>query len=192
MMNSNYRMKVSINNFVLLIKIMYVSILVFLIGCGSSFAGEPDCCERQFLFNIERTRDADEVYYYVKLNQDGSLHMDKPVNVYWMKFTQDGRQEPLTWMQRKYAYGLRIIDRGLEKVVFQFVSYDKLSFVVKRDSDGIFRVYLENSHYDLQVKSIRVYFASGTLMIPSVEKVELQTLHAGTGRLMVQSIRPGK
>lgn len=74
-----------------------------------------------FLFHIERTRDADQVYYDVNINKDGSLNRERPVNVYWVKYTQDGGQESLTWMQRRYAYGLKILERGGDKMVFQFV-----------------------------------------------------------------------
>lgn len=152
-------------------------------------AGEPACCERQFLFKIERTRDADEVYYDANLLADGSLHLENPVSVYWVRHTADGRHEPLTWMQRRYAYGLNILERATDRVVFQFVSYSKMTFVLRRDRHGVFKVFVANTHKS-QVMGIRVFFEPGTLLLPSIEKVELHTIHAGTGSLMVQAIRP--
>lgn len=152
-------------------------------------AGEPVCCEHQFLFKIVRTHDADEVYYDVNLQSDGSLHNENPVNVCWVRHTGDGRHEPLTWMQKRYAYSINILERAKDRVVFQFVSYNKITFEVKCDRHGVFKVYPVNG-YESQVRGIRVYFEPGTLRIPSIEKVELHTIHAGTGSLMVQAIRP--
>jgi hypothetical protein len=177
--------------FAILPKIIFILFTkLFVIAAGGALhAGEPVCCERQFLFKIERTRDDDEVYYDVNLHADGSLHLENPVSVYWVRHTADGRHEPLTWMQKRYAYGVDILERAKDRVVFQFVSYNKMTFVVQRDRNDAFQVYTANG-YQSQVMGIRVFFEPGTLLIPSIEKVELHTKHAGTGSLMVQAIRP--
>lgn len=183
--------KMTKNQIAIVSGIFFVLFTKLFIFAGGSIllASEPGGGKRQFLFKIERTRDADEVYYDVNLRADGSLHMENPVSVYWVRHTSDGRQEPLTWPQKRYAYGLTVLERAKDRVAFQFVSYNKMTFVVKRDRDGIFKVYASNG-YESEVRGIRVYFKPGTLIIPSIEKVELHTIHAGTGTLMVHAIRP--
>jgi hypothetical protein len=128
-----------------IIFILFAKFFVVAAG-GALHAGEPVCCERQFLFKIERTRDADEVYYDANLLADGSLHLENPVNVYWVRHTGDGHHEPLTWMQKRYAYGINILERATDRVVFQFVSYSKMAFVLRRDRHGVFKVYVANTH----------------------------------------------
>ncbi len=179
------------DRFAILTKINYIllTLLLLIPARGVLYAGTPDCCERQFLFKIERTRDADEVYYDVNLCVDGSLQTENPVNVYWVRHTGDGRHDPLTWMQKRYAYGLNILERSKDKVVFQFVSYDKMTFVVQRDHQGNFKVYTTNGHKS-EVRSIRVIFEPGTLLIPAIEKVELYTLSSHSGRITVHTVNP--
>lgn len=171
------------------IMLMLVTKLFVIAGAFTLYAGKPDCCERQSLFKIERTRDADEVYYDVNLCADGSLYIENPVNVYWVRHTGDGRHDPLTWMQRRYAYGINILEREKDRVVFQFVSYNKMTFVVRRDPEGVFKVYMANSN-ETQVRIIRVFFEPGTSLIPSIEKVELHTLNSQSGRMTIQTVNP--
>jgi hypothetical protein len=57
------------------------------------------------LFRVERSKNANVVQYDVRVGADGRLDPDEPVVAYWVRLAGDGRQEPLTWVQRKFAYG---------------------------------------------------------------------------------------
>jgi hypothetical protein len=62
------------------------------------------------LFQIVRSRDADKIYYQVNLDKEGNLIAGNPVEIFWLKQTQNNQKEPLTWIQNKYAYGLQFLE----------------------------------------------------------------------------------
>ena len=57
------------------------------------------------LFKIERSRDADEVYYEVNTLADGTLDTDNSIRIYRVKHTENGQTELLTKIQKSLAYG---------------------------------------------------------------------------------------
>jgi hypothetical protein len=60
------------------------------------------------LFIIERSKNRNVVHYEAQLSQDGKLHPQGPVIVYWIMLAEDGRREPLNRIERHVAYGFEI------------------------------------------------------------------------------------
>src|SRR3990172_1709098 len=60
------------------------------------------------LFIIERSKNANVVHYDARLTPKGRLDPGEPVIVYWIMLSEDGRREPLNWIERQKAYGFRI------------------------------------------------------------------------------------
>lgn len=60
------------------------------------------------LFLIERSKNANVVHYDARLTPQGRLDPGEPVIVYWILLSEDGRREPLNWIERQKAYGFKI------------------------------------------------------------------------------------
>ena len=56
------------------------------------------------LFFIERNKNKNYVQYDVRLTKNNELHASNPVTAYWV--LENGGQEELTLIERKYAYGI--------------------------------------------------------------------------------------
>ena len=56
------------------------------------------------LFFIERNKNKNYVQYDARLTENNDLHASNPVTAYWV--LENGGQEKLTLIQRKYAYGI--------------------------------------------------------------------------------------
>ena len=56
------------------------------------------------LFIIERNKNKNYVQYDVRLKKNNELHASNPVTAYWV--LENGGQEELTLIERKYAYGI--------------------------------------------------------------------------------------
>lgn len=67
-------------------------------------AGQP---ERQSLFKIERSKNANVVQYDAQIGSDGKLHREEPVIAYWIRLAEQGQIQELSWIQRKFAYGFK-------------------------------------------------------------------------------------
>jgi hypothetical protein len=64
------------------------------------------------LFRIERSKNANVVQYDARVNEDGGLDRDQPVDAYWLKLASDGRRKELNWLQRQAAYGFHVYWQG--------------------------------------------------------------------------------
>ena len=60
------------------------------------------------LFHIERNKNANIVQYDAQVGENGLLYSKKPVEVYWVRLASDGEVKELTWVQKKYAYGVTV------------------------------------------------------------------------------------
>lgn len=75
----------------------------FLIRSGS----DPDTGPS--LFVIQRSTNANEVHYDVKVGADGNL-ADEPVVAYWVMKAEGGGQEDLTFFENEMAYGFEVLE----------------------------------------------------------------------------------
>ena len=78
--------------------IFFISLL-FIVFNGS-FAAEKIAKSKTALFKIGRSKDANEIYYTVKITPDGNLDLKNPIRIYWIKFTKNGAIEPGTCQAR--------------------------------------------------------------------------------------------
>ena len=66
----------------------------------------PD--EPNQLFYVQRSPNANTVIYAAKLDAQGNFDSRAPVEAFWRKFNIDGSKQPLNFMERMMAYGVRV------------------------------------------------------------------------------------
>ncbi len=142
------------------------------------------------LFKIGRSRDADEIFYDATLAADGSLDKESPVNIYWLRKSGSGEREPLTWIQRRYSYGIKVIESSPRHALFRFVSFDSKVFRVKIGADGRFSATTHIGGKLVTVERIYVRFDGGTYLAPVVGEVILYGRDSETGTLLSEDIKP--
>ena len=62
---------------------------------------------RQHLFKIERSKNANIVQYDAQVRPDGKLSTKDPVIAYWIRLAEQGQEQPLSWVQKTFAYGFK-------------------------------------------------------------------------------------
>ena len=60
---------------------------------------------REPLFRIERSRNANIIQYDAQIGPDGKLDAKQPIAAYWVRLAEEGQIKPLSWIQRKFAFG---------------------------------------------------------------------------------------
>jgi len=70
------------------------------------------------LFFIERSKNRNLVQYDVRLTENNDIPDSNPVTIYWV--LEDGRQQDLNTLERKYAYGIDSHEK-LEKNRFRLL-----------------------------------------------------------------------
>src|SRR5580698_11262137 len=66
----------------------------------------PD--EPNQLFYIQRSPNSNTVIYAAALDRHGDFDAKAPVEAFWRKFNIDGSKQPLNFMERMMAYGVRM------------------------------------------------------------------------------------
>lgn len=170
-------------------------ILAFILICGSVFlsfrtVNLNSSAINSHLFKIGRSKDANEIFYDINVTQSGKLNIENPVQVYWIKYADKGQKESLTWIQDNYAYGLKFLKATESEAKFQFVSYDKRTFLVQKDQDGVFKVFTLSKKKLVAVNRIFIQIDGGTFWFPKISKVELHATDAATGEEKVEIIIP--
>jgi hypothetical protein len=123
------------------------------------------------LFFIEGNKNKNVVQYDVQLMENNDLCEPSPVVVYWV--LENGRQEKLNLIQRKYAYGIDSQDK-LEKNKFRIllVALKDREIIVER-IDGFYKaaVFIGGKHSILE----KVYVKSkeGLIGVPKVLYIDL-------------------
>jgi hypothetical protein len=145
------------------------------------------------LFKIARSRDANEIWYALNFNQNGNLNQENPIRAFWVKRTENNKTEPLTRIQNRYAYGIKVVDSGSQKTKeweFQFVSYAKQTFTLRQTDKDHFKVYTQYNNKEIEVTRIFVEIEGGSFWVPSVPYVMLTGVDPHTGREITETIIP--
>ena len=162
----------------ILIPLAFVSLSAFIVDNETT----------NYLFKIERSKDNNQIFYTVNTDAAGKLK-EKPITVFWIKNTKKGRVEPLTWIQKKYAYGLSYKHCCEDCATFQFVSYDKLNFLLKKEEKE-YKVYTKKENKILEVQRIFVQIDGGTFWLPNVTEIKLYAQELKSGKEIVETIIP--
>jgi hypothetical protein len=170
--------------------------LIFLVAIGlmvSSFKPSPSANENGYLFKILRSRDSNEIWYAANLQIDGTINHDTPIQVFWVKKAPEGKAEPLTWGQNRYAYGVELLTKAQNNkgaTMFRFVSYAGRTFEIRQMPDRKYKVFTKSNNKEIEVNQIFVQIDGGSFWLPSVPFVKLSGVETATGKLTTEIIYP--
>ena len=170
----------------LLFLLAFLSCTVFKLHAQKS---SKDC----YLFKINRSRDANYITYDINFDESGIPNQTQPINIYWVK--KNDLTEPLTWIQNRYAYGIKVLDNSKkpncknDSLCFQFVSYNKKTFILKKDKNSFYKVFTKVGTNDVEVTGVFVQIDGGSFWFPVISRVDLLGVDLNSGELIVESIR---
>ena len=151
---------------------------------------DPKSKDTYSLFKIERNRDKDEVLYDINLDSEGKINIRNPIRIYWIKHTLGGIEENLSWVQRKFGYGLKFFRVNDSQVIFRFVSHINRDFSLRKNNEGYYKVYTSSNNEIIEVNKLFIQFDGGTFLSPKVTKVELHGIDLKTHDHIIEIISP--
>ncbi len=169
-----------------------LSLMIFSImpaGTGETRVVSQPGAKREFLFKIQRTRDADEVYFDILLDDNGDLKIPEPIVTYWVRHTRKGKIESLKWPERRFAYGINYVEQRPDFVSFRFVSNRNMVFHVRKNPEEQFNLYFFMDDVETQVTGIIIYFEMRFYGFPVIEKVEVYGINQESGEQVILVLR---
>lgn len=133
------------------------------------------------LFYLQRSPNTNTIIVDLNWSNKKELITDAPVKVYWIRYQEKGQKEELSWIQRTFAYGMKVRKLAPEKYEMHFVSYKKYKMVLMRGSDQKFHAYGMINGKQVYVNRVYLHINGGTFWSPNVEYVEFKGKDPATG-----------
>lgn len=145
----------------------------------------PKGVENQ-LFYLQRDPNTNTIICQLNKNKNGEVDADKPVNVFWMRYQEQGQRAELNLIQKKFAYGISTKPLGNERYELKFVSYSKFPMYLMKDKNKQYHVYATINKKQLIINRIYVHIEGGSFWVPNVKYVEISGVDNATGSETVE------
>lgn len=162
---------------------LFVSLFLFFADVAESFGVTSP------LFIIERSLDKNQIHYVLNCDSKNRPDAENPILVYWLKRTQGNKTEALSWMQSHYGYGIKYVSKTPTSVVFQFAAYSKRNFELRKDQNGIYRVFMQSGKGEIVVNRLFVHNDGGTFMKPKISEVDIYGIKLQSGEIVTEILK---
>lgn len=142
------------------------------------------------LFYMQRTPNANTIIYDLNLKNDGTLNEKEPVNIYWIRYTENSEKKGLNYIQRKFAYGLKIKQLEKDKYELRSVAYDKKKMYLMKSAEGGYHIYTEIGQKMAVLNRIYLQIEGGTFWFPNVVYIEMKGIDPATGKEIKEQFKP--
>ncbi|MBW6480423.1 MAG: DUF4833 domain-containing protein [Bacteroidales bacterium] len=164
------------------------------------FAGNPFLKEipaegkfnETYLFKIERSRDADIIYYKLNINSDGLIDQNEPLEIFWIKHSDRNQKEPLTRIQNSLSYGVKYLEKTKKKLLFRFQSANERDFIITTDDvlNSSYRVYTKVNGKLMIFEKMYIHFGNESFWNPKIDQIDLHVSDPHTGKKIVDTFKP--
>ena len=167
---------------VLLVVLVFTGLVLPAISQDKSFP-VPAGNSKQ-LFYLQRTSNTNTIVYELNY-KDGIVDTETPVQGYWIRYQEKGQREELSYIQRKFAYGLKTKKLADNQYELSFVSYKKYKMYLRLGTDRKFNVYTLINKKNAILTSIFIKINGGSFWSPNIEYVEITGIEP-TSRAVVK------
>ena len=124
------------------------------------------------LFYLQRTHNLNTIVYELNY-KNGMVDKENPVRGFWIRYQERGQREELSFIQRKFAYGLKSIKISDNQYELSFVSYKKYKMYLRQGADKKFWVYTDINQKPAILNHIFIKINGGSIWSPNIEYIEI-------------------
>ena len=140
------------------------------------------------LFYLQRDPNINTYICELNLDEKGNVDRREPVLFYWMRYNIDGKKADLSYIQRKFAYGIQTKELGKDHFELRFVSHKQLALYLVKDENNKFHVYTTVNKKKIRLERIFVRIEGGSFWVPNVKYVELRGINPETNTVVAERI----
>jgi len=127
------------------------------------------------LFYLQRDPNTNTIICQLNVDKRGEINKNQPVNVFWMRYGDKGEKKELSYIQRKFAYGIISKDLGNGQFELRFTSHKKLPmYLSKSVVDKKYHVYATINNKKMVLERIFLRIEGGSFWFPNVKYVEIK------------------
>lgn len=130
------------------------------------------------LFYLQRDPNANTIICELNLDNKGLIIEEEPVKVYWMRYADKGEKKDLTYIQKKFAYGIETKKLEKDKYELRFVAHKQVPlYLIKSESDNKYHVYITANNKKIMLERIFIRIEGGSYWLPNVKYVEFEGIN---------------
>ncbi|MEP7143507.1 MAG: DUF4833 domain-containing protein [Ferruginibacter sp.] len=142
------------------------------------------------LFYLQRTHNINTIVYELNY-KNGVVDAEDPVHEFWIRYQERGQREELSFIQRKFAYGLKTRKIAENQYELNFVSYKKYKLYLRLGADKKFYIYTNINEKPAILTSIFIKMNGGSFWSPNVEYVEICGIEPNSHSVVKQRLKIG-
>ena len=157
---------------------------------GKVYPTPPPNAKR--LFYLQRSPNTNVLSYDVNIDpKTGKPNQDSPVKVYWLRYAEGkGEPEELSFIQRKFAYGVSSDPLGNDKYDIRIMSYKKIPLTLMASADGKYHIFATVSKKQMLLQNIFIQIEGGSMWSPNIIFIEMKGTDPVTGKEVVERFKP--
>lgn len=140
------------------------------------------------LFYLQRTSNTNTIVYELNY-KDGIVDTENPVQPFWIRYQERGQREELSFIQRKFAYGIKAKKISENQYELSFVSYKKYKLYLRLGPDKKFYVFTNINQKSAILTSIFIKVNGGSLWSPNIEYVEISGLEPSSHAIVKERLK---
>ena len=143
------------------------------------------------LFYIQRSVNANTVVYAARVDAQGRLDPDEPVEVYWRWYNIDGQRKSINFIERVMAYGVNSVARGPSggTVTFKVAALPERELLLEQDDHG--HAEAVTRFGDRAARLVYVYLeVNDSGLLPNVTALDLFGIDKLTGKPLREHVIP--
>jgi hypothetical protein len=124
------------------------------------------------LFYLQHSKNINTIICELNL-KDGKLVTENPVHVFWIRYGEKGQQEELSYVQRKFAYGIDVVKLKENMYQLNFVSRKDYKMYLQQSTDGSFHVYTTVNKKRFILTHLYIHINGGSVLSPKIDYVDI-------------------
>ncbi|WP_282016179.1 DUF4833 domain-containing protein [Marinifilum flexuosum] len=168
--------------------LIFLSILTFCKGEVADYP-VPDKKEHH-LFYIQRTHNTNTVVYEANFMDNGQLNEEEPIVAYWILYEKNGKTEPLTKIEKSFAYGVKhkARENHSNEYDIHLVSYKNLKLILKQVAPFKAEIFFQgNNREEASLDHIFIH-ANNAGLWTKVDLLEVYTHLPNSDKLKKENI----
>lgn len=137
------------------------------------------------LFYLQRTSNTNTIVYELNV-KDGNLNTSNPVHVYWIRYAEQGQTAELSWIQRAFAYGVKVKKLSDSSYRVRLVSYAGYTMYLIKAVDGKYKLFAPINGRMMILNHIFVKIIGGSTFSPDIEYFEVSGFDPSTGKAVAE------
>lgn len=168
--------------------LIFLSILPFYKGKVADYP-VPDKKEHH-LFYIQRTHNTNTIVYEANFKDNGQLNEEEPILAYWILYEKNGQTEPLTRIEKSFAYGIKhkADENNSREYDIHLVSYKILKLRLKQVAPFKAEIFFQGKNQEEAALDHIFIHANNAGLWTKVDLLEVYTHFPNSNELKKENI----